>query len=304
MTWRYGVGHSLFVMSGKAVQLRLPLAHPHAGPGVSEVGARSVLTPSRLADYTVNAYTGCGHGCVYCYARRFSRSSHPGEQWGTFVDVKVNAPQVLEREAARRGRGLVFLSSATDGWQPLEERYRLTRGCLEVLLEHGFAVHVQTKSALVQRDYDLLAGRRAVVVGITITTLDPGVAALFEPGASPPGDRVAAVERARSMGIDTTVFLGPLLPYISDRGQGLGRLLDAVAAARPQRVIVDRLNPRFGMWPGVVCALERCHPELVPLYREVLYDGQARARYSADLRRRITFEAGRRGLGERLQLCF
>src|SRR4030042_910220 len=115
---------------------------------VAEVECKSVLNKAGLADYAVNCYAGCEHGCCYCYARFVTRFSHPGEPWGSFVDVKVNAPQILEREAKRKRVGQVFLSSVCDGWQPREASYLLTRQCLEILLHYHYPLTILTKSAL------------------------------------------------------------------------------------------------------------------------------------------------------------
>ena len=123
---------------------------------------KTILSPSRIGgvDYAVNPYIGCEHGCVYCYARFMSRLGHRGEEWGSFVDVKVNAPQVLRAEAVRRKPGRVLLSSVTDPYQPVERRFKLTRSILRILLDYGYPIVVQTKSTLVLRDIKHLSLRR------------------------------------------------------------------------------------------------------------------------------------------------
>lgn len=276
------------------------------GPAISlrEVRVRSVLSPSKLADYCVNPYAGCEHGCVYCYARFATRFSHPGERWGSFVDVRVNAPLLLEREAGRKRPGQVYISSVSDAWQPTEQVYGLTRRCLELLLRHGYSLFLQTKNALVLRDFDLLTGHRNVELGVTVTTLRPGVASLFEPGASSPGERLDVVKKARGIGVRTFVFLGPLLPGISDGAEGLRQLLEAVAEIAPDSVLVDCLNPRYGMWPDISAAVSQYDPGLVALYRRVLYDREVRPVYTHDLRQRVSDLAACYGLGNRIRCCF
>lgn len=276
----------------------------HPAIRLREVRVRSVLSPSKLADYCVNPYAGCEHGCVYCYARFATRFSHPGERWGSFVDVRVNAPLLLEREAARKRPGRVYVSSVSDAWQPSEQAYRLTRRCLELLLRYGYSLFLQTKNALVLRDFDLIEGHRNVELGVTVTTLQPGVASLFEPGASPPGERLEVVKKAKSIGVRTFVFLGPLLPGISDGGEGLRQLFEAVAEVAPDRVLVDCLNPRYGMWPAVSAAVSQYDPGLVALYRGILYDRQERAQYTGDLHQKVRGLATGCGLGDRIECCF
>ena len=152
-------------------------------PVVRETPCKTILNKSGISDYSLNCYGGCVHACAYCYARFMQRfHAHP-EPWGGFVDVKVNAVEALERQLRRARPGEVFVSSACDGWQPLEETLRLTRECCRLLMEHGFQVNVLTKSALVLRDFDIFQGRTARI-GVTVTTLNQRLKALWEPGAS------------------------------------------------------------------------------------------------------------------------
>ncbi len=107
-------------------------------PIVRETVCKTILNRSGLSDYSLNCYTGCAHACVYCYARFMQRFHPHDEPWGAFVDVKVNAVEVLKRQLRRAEPGSVFVSSACDGWQPVEAQWRLTRRCCELLLERGF----------------------------------------------------------------------------------------------------------------------------------------------------------------------
>ena len=105
------------------------------GPVVREIQAKSILNPSKIHDYCVNPYTGCEVGCVYCYAALFMRrySGH-SEPWGEFVDVKINAPALLAKQIMKAKRGTIWFASVCDPYQPLEERYALTRRLLEILV--------------------------------------------------------------------------------------------------------------------------------------------------------------------------
>jgi DNA repair photolyase len=236
---------------------------------IGEVRCKGILGRSGIGgmDYAVNPYLGCGHACAYCYARFMRRMGHPGEEWGSFVDAKVNAVERLREEAAKRPRGRVLLSSVTDAYQPAERRYRLTRGCLEVLLEHGFSVDILTKSDLVLRDLDLLRRFDEVEVGFTVTSLDDSVRRAFEPGASPIKARLDALKTLSDEGIPTYAFLGPMLPYLSD--EHLGELL-SVLADRVGRIIVDRLNIKCGNMPDVRRVLDASYPDLGPMFEDAL----------------------------------
>ena len=123
---------------------------------VKEVYAKSILTKSQIYPYVVNPYTGCQHGCSYCYARFMKRVTGHKEPWGEFVDVKVNAPKLLQKEVLRRKPDRVWVSGVCDPYQPLEAKYRLTRRCLAILADHGWPITIQTRSPLVLRDMDII----------------------------------------------------------------------------------------------------------------------------------------------------
>ena len=203
---------------------------------VKEVLAKSVLNKSKIFDYCVNPYTGCQIGCPYCYARLFMRrySGHQ-EEWGDFVDVKINAPEILKKQLDKAKRGTVWISSVCDPYQPLEKKYRLTRKCLAELLNKQFPLNLQTKSALVVRDLDLLSQFKDIEVGFTITTDDESTARLFEPKASSVKDRIEALKAIHSMGIKTFVFIGPILPGNPQK------LVDNLSG-KVDLVYIDRMN--------------------------------------------------------------
>jgi DNA repair photolyase len=206
------------------------------GPVVREIEAKSILNVSKIHDYCVNPYTGCEVGCVYCYAALFMRrySGH-SEPWGEFVDVKVNAPALLAKQIVKAKRGTIWFASVCDPYQPLEERYALTRRSLEVLVGHDFPVEIQTKSARVRRDLDVIRRIPNVEVGFTIATDDETIAGMFEPRASPIGERVEVLREFKTAGVSTFAFAGPLLPGNPER-------LAALLAGAADRVLIDRMN--------------------------------------------------------------
>ena len=215
---------------------------------IVEVECKSLLNKSGLADYAINCYSGCAHGCTYCYARFATRFSHPGETWGSFVDIKVNAPQVLAREVKRRKVGRVFLSSVCDGWQLQEAKYGLTRQCVEILLHYHYPLSILTKSVLAGRELDILCLKESVDFGVTITTLNENISRLIEPRASSPPARLGLLQEAKRRGLTTYAFLGPLLPHLSDDEASLTALMKAVNEPGVDYLYVDRLNCRFGVW--------------------------------------------------------
>jgi len=163
-------------------------------------------------DYCINPYVGCFHGCRYCYATFMKRFTGHTEPWGSFVDIKTNAPEVLHRQLRTAAAGHVLISSVTDPYQPMEEKYKLTRRCLEVLLPHQPSVNVLTKSPLILRDLDLLKQFKAITVGFTVGTDNDEIRRVFEPHAPPVEARIQALKTLFEAGLKTYVFIGPLLP--------------------------------------------------------------------------------------------
>jgi DNA repair photolyase len=207
---------------------------------VTEIRAKSVLSDSKVYDYTVNPYVGCAHACSYCYARFMRRFTGHKEPWGEFVDVKVNAPELLAREIRRKAPGTAWVSGVCDPYQPVEERYELTRQCVQIITEAGWPLVVQTRSALVVRDVDVFAAAPDAQVGLSVTTADDDVRRLFEPLAPPISARVDALARLHEAGVRTFAMVAPLLPG----AEGLAGLL----AGKVDHVLIDRMNYDYGAW--------------------------------------------------------
>jgi DNA repair photolyase len=173
--------------------------------------------------------------------KRFSGHREP---WGTFVDAKVNAPQLLRAEIQKKKMGKVWVSGVCDPYQPLERRYCLTRECLRILIQGGWSVAVQTRSPLVLRDLDVLTAANNpeadVEVGLTITTADDSIRRLFEPHAPPIGERFKALARLHEAGVKTFAMIAPLLPGAEELGDMLADKVDYV--------LVDRMNYTYGAW--------------------------------------------------------
>jgi DNA repair photolyase len=176
---------------------------------VREITCKSLLHPLEFGagrEYTANFFKGCSHGCVYCYVPSLI---HEERRWGSFVDVKVNAPAVLERELRHTRKAVVFLSSATDPFQAIEARYGVTRRCLEVLLRHDFPVIILTRSPLVLRDIDILRRLTWVRVGFSVSSVSDR---FYEPGVAPLQRRIETLRRLSAAGIVTWVSMAPIIP--------------------------------------------------------------------------------------------
>jgi DNA repair photolyase len=236
---------------------------------VRVVECRSVLNRSRLADYCINPYVGCEHGCKYCYAesytRRFTKHTEP---WGSFVDIKTNAPIILTKEIKHKPKGEVYISSLTDPYQPQEQKHQLTRKLLEILLKHQFPITIQTKSALVLRDIDLIKKFSQCQIGFTITTLDDNTRKQFEPQSSTVEEKLQALEELHANGVKTYAFFGPVLPYISD--QNLPETLHTIADTGVDYIYVDKLNLKPGLWPTLIDFIQKEHPNMQDTWKNTL----------------------------------
>lgn len=202
--------------------------------------ARSVLTrnssPDVPFDVGLNPYRGCSHGCAYCFARPNHEylGLSAGLDFESKIFVKLDAPELLRAELmARRWKPEpIIMSGVTDPYQPAERRFRITRGCLEVLTEFRNPVALITKNHLVTRDVDLLAelaAHQAAIVNISITSLDQALQRVMEPRTSIPRRRLAAVETLARAGVPVNVMVAPVVPGLTDHE--VPAILSAAAAA-------------------------------------------------------------------------
>lgn len=229
---------------------------------VEPIACKSIINKSRIpgVDYTVNPYLGCQHGCLYCYATFMNRFVKRDTPWGRYVGVKTNARQVLLRQIKRLRPGTVSLSTVTDPYQQQEKVHRLSRQVLEVLAQLHFSVSVLTKSPLVLRDIDILQRfpKQSVSVGFSLMSLDDQLRGRFEPQAPAVQSRLKALGQLRHHGIQTWVFLAPLLPF-----EPRQQVSQTVATLAPlvDYILVDRLNLKHRDGNKIPAVLRSCYPE-------------------------------------------
>lgn len=202
--------------------------------------ARKVITrndsPDIGFDRSINPYRGCEHGCVYCFARPTHAylGLSPGLDFESKLFAKPDAPRLLEKEllAPEYAPRMIAIGTNTDPYQPIERERKIMRGILEVLDRAGHPVGIVTKSALIERDIDILsrmARRNLAKVALSVTTLDGKLARSMEPRASSPPKRLQALRRLSEAGIPTTVMVAPVIPALNDAE--IERILDAAAHA-------------------------------------------------------------------------
>ena len=205
------------------------------------VDAKWILTGSG-GRYGMNIYRGCTHGCIYCDSRsRCYQFTHPFED----IEVKQNAPNLLEKALkSKRKKCMIGTGAMSDPYMHCEENLRLTRKCLEIILENDFGVAIQTKSDCILRDIDLLAkiNRSAkCVVQMTLTTYDDDLCHILEPNVCITKRRIEVLEEMRKNGIPTIVWLTPILPFINDTEDNITAILNECARVGVKGII------NFGM---------------------------------------------------------
>ncbi|MBN1762124.1 MAG: radical SAM protein [Methanomicrobia archaeon] len=260
---------------------------------VDEIEVKSVLNKHKkrdewfLDDYSVNPYQGCPFKCVYCYIR--------GSKYGTHVadtlTVKINAPEILEKQLKRRAKkgeyGIICFASQ-ETYIPIEKDYRITRELLEITLRYRFPVHIGTKSTLVLRDLDMLEKidasailpedlqqklNRGTIISFSFSTLDEHLAKLFEPGAPTPQARLETLRTCKEAGFLVGVNFIPVLPFLSDSEEQLEAMIRTAKDYGAEFVLVGGLT-LFGTEPTdsktrYYKVLEKHFPELVPNYKSL-----------------------------------
>ena len=266
------------VREGRAADPSRPAALPAAvrradDARYQEVTCRSALNRVRGMPFgwTLNPYRGCTHGCHYCFARRYQ--SHleldAGDEFASVILVKANFAEVLRRELARRRRPpeLIGFGTATDPYQPIEGRYRLSRRVLEALVERPAPVGLITKGPMVVRDADLLrdlSDRTACTVHVSVPTVDEDAWAALEPGTAHPLQRLRAVRALADAGIEAGVLVAPIVPGLTSHPAKIERTVKAIAdhGARFCGAVV--LHLEGGTREHFLRFLDREFPELAP----------------------------------------
>lgn len=249
---------------------------------VKEINVKGVMTKSNLPweDYSVNPYVGCAHACKYCYASFMKRFTNHLEPWGTFVDVKT-WPEIKhpEKYAGKR----VFLGSVTDPYQPCEEKFKRTRKLLEELKGSGIHLTIATKSDLILRDLDLLKNFPHLRISWSINTLDEEFRCEMDDGVSIER-RLAAMKKFYDAGIQTTCFMSPVFPGITNV-----REIILAAKDRCNLVWVENLNLRGDYKARIIEWIHANRPQLDELYREIY--GKKKRGYWQELDENIKFFA-------------
>ncbi len=235
------------------------------------VDAKGILTGSKGFS-GMNIYRGCTHGCIYCDSRsRCYQFTHPFED----IEVKQNAPELLEKALrSKRQRCMIGTGSMSDPYMHCEEKLRLTRRCLEIILKYGFGAAIQTKSDRILQDIELLdqINRSAkCVVQLTLTTYDDKLCRIIEPGVCNTKRRIQVLEQMQERGIPTVVWLTPILPFINDTEENITAILENCIRTGVKGIICFDmgLTLREGDREYYYAALDKYFPGLKSKYIEL-----------------------------------
>jgi len=220
-----------------------------------QIQCKTALSPSSLPglSYSLNPYRGCQHHCAYCYAPNVLRINQ--ERWDKTIEVKTNMPVILAKELKRKKTGVVGISTVTDPYQPLEQKYLLTRYCLEQLLKADFPIHIQTKSILVTRDIDLVSRFSESQVMMSIATVHDEQRKLLEPYSSSIPERLRALRDYSDAGVNTSVFFGPMYPTTSL--EEIPSILDTFRESGVTEIWIDFLRLKPGIWENIKNGLKQ-----------------------------------------------
>jgi DNA repair photolyase len=235
----------------------------------------------------INPYVGCGHGCVYCYARFIKRFTGHKEKWGNFVDARINIAEVLAKQLkSTKYRGeRIYIGTATDPYQPLERKYQLTRKILEVLKDYNNPVSILTKSDLVLRDLDLLKKLKSVDVNFTITTLDEKWKKLTEPYSPTVKKCLKTMKQLSNEAISVFAMMGPYWPFFTDPEA----LFKKFKENGVTHVFTESFNTTGGNWTGVEEVLKKHYPQFLSEMKTTFfnpkkfYDFYSQAKEKIDL---------------------
>lgn len=231
-------------------------------------------SPDLAFRYSMNPYRGCAHGCAYCYARPTHEylGLNAGIDFESKIFVKEEAPRLLREYLCRSGYrpDVIQISGVTDCYQPIERKYRLTRGCLEVALEARQPISIVTKNALIVRDLDLfreMAARKLILIFLSVTSLKQELTRVLEPRTSAPAARLKAIEALSQAGVPVGMMMAPIIPGLND--SEIPAILEAGSKAGALRAQYTLLRLPWSVKP----VFEAWLKEHVPQHEERVLNG-------------------------------
>ncbi|MBM4405949.1 MAG: radical SAM protein [Chloroflexi bacterium] len=240
--------------------------------------------------WSVNHYRGCVHSCHYCFARRYHAQLdlNPGGDFTGIIIVKTNAPEVIRLELSRPSwqREHVTIGTATDPYQPIDGKYKLTRGILKALRDYRTPTSLITKGTMIVRDADVLASlnrRAGATVCFSLTTLDRALWERLEPGTPPPRQRLRALERLVQVGVNAGVLMAPVVPNITDSYENMEEVAREAASHGARFFGAAPLRLQGGTKLHFMDRLDATYPHLSRHYRRMYPGAYAPNRYQGQI---------------------
>ena len=233
---------------------------------IKEIKTKSIIVKSNLpdADFVINPYVGCTHGCKYCYARFMKRFTGHTEPWGSFVDVKIDAPDLIPKDTNKYRGKFITISSVTDPYQPIEGKYKITRKILERLIPLQPNLDLITKSDLVVRDIDLFKQFKNCMVTLSFSITDEKLRKQIELLSSPVKQKMNALKELHKAKIPTALFISPIFPQITDWEKIINKTKSFV-----DEYWFENLNLYPSIKGEIFNFLRKNKPELVEKYKEI-----------------------------------
>ena len=243
-----------------------------------EIQVKDYLTKSNLpaSDYVINPYVGCTHGCKYCYASFMKRFTGHKEEWGTFIDIKRCDKKINTKKLENK---TIFLSSVTDCYNQLEEKYKITRRILKELINVNCNLNISTKSKLILRDIDLLKQMKNLTVSMSINTLDENFKNDMD-NASPIKERLNTLRELHDNGIYTVLFMSPIFPYITKFKE-----IIEISKEYIDEYWFENLNLRGAYKTKILLYIQEKYPKLINEYNDIYIKGNKK--YWNDLSKEI-----------------
>lgn len=233
---------------------------------IKKIKTKSIIVKSNLpdGDFVINPYVGCMHGCKYCYARFMKRFTGHSEPWGSFVDIKINAPDLIPKDTNKYREKSITISSVTDPYQPIEGKYKLTRKILERLIPLQPHLDLITKSDLVVRDIDLLKQFKNCIVTLSFSITDEKLRKQIEVLSSSAEQKINALKEIHNAKIPTALFISPIFPQITDWEKITNNTKSFVG-----EYWFENLNLYPSIKSDIFRFLRKNRPELVEKYKKI-----------------------------------
>lgn len=237
---------------------------------IKEIDSKNIITKSKLpaADYVINNYVGCNHGCIYCYAEFMKRFTNHTEKWGEFLDVKkFNEEKFVKYLKKINSDKKILMSSVTDPYNPYEIKYKSTRNILKLFIQANnehIQLEILTKSPLIFRDIDLLKKIKNITVGISLNTLNDDLRRKIEPCAGSIKSRIEILKKLKGENIPVYLFISPIFPMLTQLEEIIVACKDTV-----DFIYFENLNLRGGYKKIILDFISKNFPEYNQLYQDI-----------------------------------